>query len=220
MELIGYAAGVWFCACVLAGVLSPLLRAVRWLASVLREVAEERPAPVLLLVLALAFVFPGCEDDSPRKAASPASEAARDDDSQDPRYDFLGIASALSDDDTDLTPLTPQQLDSVTFSEAQMLRKLARILIEHPDHFVVGIHLGKINVDSSRHQVKDRISYVIEVTGGEPDGNCFDFYDARTGKFYLGSCFHTDRGNPNVRPFWLSGPLRETGDAAAGSAGG
>ena len=37
MELIGYAAGVWFC--VLAGVQSPL----RWLASVLREVAEERP---------------------------------------------------------------------------------------------------------------------------------------------------------------------------------
>ena len=39
MELIGYAAGVWFCACVLAGLLSPL----RWLFSVLTEAARERP---------------------------------------------------------------------------------------------------------------------------------------------------------------------------------
>ena len=37
MELIGYAAGVWFCACILAGVLHPVLRALRWLAQISAE---------------------------------------------------------------------------------------------------------------------------------------------------------------------------------------
>lgn len=159
-----------------------------------------KSAPVLLVILASAVMLSACERDTPRAATPSATETARDLDTEDPRYDFAGIASALSDDGIDFALLTAQQFGSVTFTQAQMLRKIARVMTAHPDHYVVGIHLGLVNMDSPRLQVKDRMSYVVEVTGGEPDGNCFDFYDATTGKSYLGSCFHTDRGNPYVRP--------------------
>jgi hypothetical protein len=45
VELIGYAAGIWFCACVLAGVLHPVLRALRWLSEVPPDIVAGPPPP-------------------------------------------------------------------------------------------------------------------------------------------------------------------------------
>ena len=150
--------------------------------------------------LLLTILCGGCTGGSdPRNSpVGPAATGSPAAGPRAPRYDFEGVVVALAARGIEMSPMTEEEWRSLKFGQSLMLERLATILQRHPDHQLVGIHFGKINVDNSRLRIRDRLSYVVEVAG-PPDGNCLDLYDAMTGASYLGACFYAERGSPSVR---------------------
>jgi hypothetical protein len=109
------------------------------------------------------------------------------------------VAAALSERGIRLSPLTERDWESLRTNQARTAQTLVRIIHIHIRHLLVGIHVGRINIDNPRLHVRNRLSYVVEITGS-PTGNCIYLYGIMSGRDYVGACFYSDRIHPSVQP--------------------
>jgi len=115
------------------------------------------------------------------------------------RYDFVGVTAALAKRSVELEPLRNLDWERLRSNPRPSLRALAWVLDHHFGNLIVGLHIGRVNIDDPRLRIRNRLTYIVEITGS-PTGNCIYLYDATTGRGYVGACFYAERIHPSVRP--------------------
>jgi hypothetical protein len=152
---------------------------------------------VLLVLLGVSCTEgSGTGREAPRPAFSGISVSTS---SGSPRYDFAGVTTALDERGVKLDPLRDLDWERLRSTPRPSLRALAWVLDHHFGNLIVGLHIGRVNIDDARLRVRNRLTYIVEITGS-PTGNCIYLYDATSGGGYVGACFYEERIHPSVRP--------------------